>query len=165
MSKPGVKAKVKDDGWRLPDALWEEMKPLLPPRKKHPLGCHNPRVDDRKAMDGIFFVLRTGCQWGALNATGICKKSSAHRRFMEWTEAGAFEEFWRRGLLVYDEFAGIDWSWLAMDGATTKAPLGGEKNRAQPHRPRQEGDQAQRADRRVGRPCGDHGGRSQPQRL
>jgi hypothetical protein len=53
----------QDDGWRLPDELWEQMAPLLPPRKPHPLGCHNPRVPDRAAMNAIFFVLRTGCQW------------------------------------------------------------------------------------------------------
>jgi putative transposase len=121
-----VKPANRSLGWRIPDELWNEMKPLLPPGKPHPLGCHNPRVDDRKAMDAIFFVLRTGCQWGALDATGICKHSSAHRRFMEWMVAGVFEEFWRRGLLAYDEFVGIDWSWLSMDGAITKAPLGGE---------------------------------------
>jgi putative transposase len=126
------KRTVKDDGWRIPDALWAEMEPLLPPGKPHPLGCHNPRVDDRKAMDAIFFVLRTGCQWGALDVTGVCTHSSAHRRFMEWTEAGVFEKFWRRGLLAYDEFVGIDWSWLSMDGAMTKAPLGGEKTGPNP---------------------------------
>ncbi len=132
-SGPRMKrVKVKDDGWRIPDALWAEMEPLLPPRKPHPLGCHNPRVDDRKAMDAIFFVLRTGCQWGALDATGICTHSSAHRRFTEWTEAGVFKEFWRRGLLVYDEFVGIDWNWLAMDGAMTKAPLGGQQTGPNP---------------------------------
>ena len=60
---------MRDDGWRLPDQLWAKMEPLLPPRPKHPLGCHNPRVPDRAAMDAIFFVLRTGCQWNALNAT------------------------------------------------------------------------------------------------
>jgi transposase len=158
------KREVKDDGWRLPDALWAEIQPLLPPRKIHPLGCHNPRVDDRRAMDAIFFVLRTGCQWGALDATGICTHSSAHRRFLEWTEAGVFEEFWRRGLLVYDAFVGIDWSWLAMDGAMTKAPLGGKKNRPQSHGSSQEGHQAQPADRGVGRPRGRRRGGSQPQR-
>jgi transposase len=63
--------KPNHDDWRIPDALWERILPLLPPRKPHPLGCHRPRVDDRKAMDAIFFVLRTGCQWGALDATGI----------------------------------------------------------------------------------------------
>ncbi len=155
---------VKDDGWRIPDELWAEMEPLLPPRKPHPLGCHNPRVDDRAAMDAIFFVLRTGCQWAALDATGICKHSSAHRRFKEWTEAGVFYKFWQRGLLVYDEFIGIDWEWLAMDGAMTKAPLGGEKNRAQPHRSRQEGHQAQPAHRGVGHPRGRRGERGEPQR-
>src|SRR5688572_1250736 len=67
--------------WRIPDELWERIVPLLPPRKPHPLGCHRPRVDDRKAMDAIFFVLRTGCQWNALNETHICSSSSAHRRF------------------------------------------------------------------------------------
>ena len=38
--------------WRIPDKLWEKIQPLLPPGKPHPLGCHRPRVDDRKAMDG-----------------------------------------------------------------------------------------------------------------
>ncbi len=67
---------VKDDGWRIPDWLWVELEPLLPERPAHPLGCHNPRVPDRDAMNAILFVLRTGCQWGALNATGICSSSS-----------------------------------------------------------------------------------------
>src|SRR5262245_46612627 len=62
--------------WRIPDELWERIQPLLPARKSHPLGCHRPRVDDRKAMDAIFFVLRTGCQWNALNETGICSPGS-----------------------------------------------------------------------------------------
>jgi len=46
----------------MPDELWARIEPLLPPGKPHPLGCHNPPVDPRKAMDGIFYVLRTGCQ-------------------------------------------------------------------------------------------------------
>lgn len=58
---------LEDDGWRIPDALWEQIQPLLPLPKEHPWGMHNPRVPDRSAMDAIFFVLRTGCQWSALN--------------------------------------------------------------------------------------------------
>jgi transposase len=138
--------RVRDDGWRLPNELWSKMEPLLPARPPHRLGCHNPRVPDRAAMDAIFFVLRTGCQWNALNATGICSSSSAHRRFQEWTEAGVFETFWRDGLLAYDAVQGIDWSWLSLDGAMGKAPLGGEKNRSQPDGSRQAREQAQRAD-------------------
>jgi putative transposase len=123
---------VRDDQWRIPDVLWERIEPLLPPRPSHPLGCHNPRVDDRKAMDGIFLVLRTGCQWGALDATGICTHSSAHRRFQEWTAAGVFVSVWAQGLEEYDALKGLDWEWLAMDGAMTKAPLGGERTGRNP---------------------------------
>ena len=86
--------------WRTPDALWAQIAPLLPPGKPHPLGCHNPRVHDRRAMDAIFFRLRTGCQWKALSATGLCSSSSAQRRFQEWCAAGVFLELWRRGLAV-----------------------------------------------------------------
>ena len=63
---------VKDDGWRIPDVVWARMEPLLPARPSHPLGCHNPRVPDRDAMNAILLVLRTGMQWNALDATGIC---------------------------------------------------------------------------------------------
>jgi transposase len=125
------------DQWRIPDELWARIEPLLPPRPPHPLGCHNPRVPDRRAMDAIFFVLRTGCQWNALNATGICSSSSAHRRFQEWVAAGVFRRVWAQGLAAYDELVGIDWDWLSMDGAMTKAPLGGGENRPQSHRPGQ----------------------------
>lgn len=133
---------VHDDHWRIPDDVWEKMQPLIPPGKPHPLGCHNPRVPDRNAMNAILFVLRTGCQWNALSATGICSSASAHRRFQEWREAGVFQEFWIQGLLAYDKIDGIDWSWLSMDGAMTKAPLGGEKNRAESHGSRQRRRQA-----------------------
>jgi transposase len=140
---------VKDDHWRVPDALWDQMEPLLPTGKPHPLGCHNPRVPDRDAMNGILFVLRTGCQWNALDATGICSCASSYRRFREWTDAGVFLKFWRSGLLQYDALKGIGWDWLSMDGAMSKAPLGGEKNRAQSYGSRQRRHQAKPA----------HGGR------
>ena len=146
--------------WRIPDELWERIVPLLPQRKPHPLGCHRPRVEDRKAMDAIFFVLRTGCQWNALNETGICSSSSAHRRFQEWTEAGVFLARWKSGLVAYDALKGIDWEWLAMDGAMTKAPLGGEKGGQESDRSREDRYQAQRPHRgrrRAHRPRGGGG--------
>lgn len=91
MRKPRSVPRVRR-AWRTPDALWTEIELLLPPRKPHPLGCHNPRVEDRRAMDAIFFRLRTGCQWNALSATGLCSSSSAHRRFQESQAAGVFRE-------------------------------------------------------------------------
>ena len=138
-----------DLGWRIPDELWVRIAPLIPPGKPHPLGCHRPATPARKVMDAIFFVLRTGCQWNALNATGICHSSSAHRNFQKWVKAGVFAEMWRLGLLEYDALQGIDWQWLSVDGAMTKAPLGGEKNRPQSYRPRQTGREAILAGRRT----------------
>jgi transposase len=139
---PDKHAQAGDD-WRIPDELWEHIVPLLPPRKPHPLGCHRPRVDDRQAMDAIFFVLRTGWQWGALDATGRCAHSAAHRRFQEWTEADVFVALWEQGLVDYDALPGLARPWLAMDGAMTKAPLGGGKGGQEPNRPRQKRHQAQ----------------------
>jgi putative transposase len=78
-------------------------------------------------MDAILLVLRTGMQWNALDSTGICSCSAAYRRFREWVDAGVFANFWRLGLVEYDGLKGIDWNWLALDGAITKAPLGGKK--------------------------------------
>ena len=64
--------------------------------------------------------------------SGILRPLS-HLRFQEWVAAGVFLELWRVGLERYDELKGLDWSWLSMDGAMTKSPLGGGKNRPQPH--------------------------------
>src|SRR5665213_1739212 len=122
----------RDDGWRVPDWLWERIVGLLPAAPFHPWGCHRPRVPDRAAMNAILLVLRTGMQWNALDVTGLCSSSSAHRRFQEWEQAGVFAEIWRQGLLEYDKVVGIDWAWLAADGAMTKAPLGGEKTGPNP---------------------------------
>jgi transposase len=143
--------------------LWARIEPLLPARvNTHPFGGGRPRRSDRVCMDAIFFVLRTGCQWNALNATGICASSTAHDRFQEWVAAGVFWRMWCLALMEYDEVKGIDWRWVSADGAMTKAPLGGEKNRSEPHGSGQRRHQAQPADR--GRRRADRLGRGRRQR-
>jgi len=120
------------DNFRIPYELWLRIAPLIPaPAKKHRFGGGRPRVADYQVMNGIFFVLRTGCQWKALDATAICSGSTAHSRFQEWRRAGLFARLWGLGLEHYDATMGIDWEWLSMDGATTKAPLAGTKKRAE----------------------------------
>ena len=108
--------------FRVPDEIWERIEPLIPPPQKvHRFGGGRPRVSDRRIFDGIFFVLRTGCQWRALDATEICRGSTAHDRFQEWEQAGFFEALWQQALRDYDEQVGIDWAWLSIDGAMGKA--------------------------------------------
>jgi putative transposase len=51
--------------YEIPDVLWDRIIPLLQPSRKKKAG--RPRMNDRKAMNAIFYVLRTGCQqWKAL---------------------------------------------------------------------------------------------------
>ena len=150
----------------LTDELWALIEPLLPVhRNPHFLGGGRPRVPDRVCAEAIFFVLRTGCQWNALNATGLCASSTAHDRFQAWVADGFFVRFWQAGLAEYDAFNGIDWAWVSMDGVMTKAALAGEKNRPQPRGSQQKRHQtlvARGGWRRTRRPVG---GWSQPQRL
>jgi putative transposase len=120
--------------YQIADELWAVLEPLIPVKvNTHRFGGGRPRTPDRTCANAIFFVLRTGCQWGALDETGICPHSTAHDRFLEWVEAGVFEKFWQAGVEQFDELKGIDWEWLSLDGAMGKAPLGGEKKRAQPY--------------------------------
>jgi len=120
-------------GFRVSDALWAVLEPLLPRRvNTHRFGGGRPRVPDRRCADAIFYVLRTGGQWAALNETEVCAKSTAHDRFAEWVKADVFLALWQAGVERFDELQGIDWSWLSMDGALTKAPLGGKKTGPNP---------------------------------
>ena len=68
--------------------------------------------------------------------------SAIHAYFQEWVELGVFYELWQLALEEYDNLKGIDWQWQSVDGAMTKAPLGGEKNREKPDRSWQAGRQA-----------------------
>lgn len=120
-------------GFRVSDALWAVLQPLLPPHvNTHRFGGGRPRVPDRVCADAIFYVLRTGCQWQALDQTDLCAHSTAHDRFQAWARAGVFLQLWRAGVEQFDELRGIDWDWLAMDGALTKAPLGGDQTGPNP---------------------------------
>jgi putative transposase len=149
--------------WHIPDDLWECISSLLPEHKNtHRFGGGRPRKSDRKCMEAILFVLRTGCQWKALNATRFCPSSTAHDRFQEWVAAGVFQKMWEAGLMAYDDWKGIDWSWQSMDGCMTKAPLGGEKDGQKPNRSCQEGCQTQFVSRGRWDPSGIGSGRRQP---
>jgi transposase len=86
----------------------------------------------RGVANGIFYLLRTGCQWKALPPQ-FGSPSTVHRYFQEWSQRRIFHRFWKKCLHTYDTRRGIGWRWQALDGAMTKAPLGGEKNRQKPH--------------------------------
>jgi transposase len=118
--------------WILSDAFWEQAQPLIPPPQREATATYRrkpgggrKRADDRLVLSGIFYVLRTGCQWQAV-PRAFGSPATIHRRFLEWADHGFFEALWRAGLTTYAEMHGLRWEWQAIDGAMTKAPLGGE---------------------------------------
>ena len=120
-----------ESAYEIPDVLWDRITRLLPSCKRKKI-AGRPRMNDRKAMSAIFYVLRTGCQWNALPRS--LASSTVHDRFQEWRSAGVFKRMWIDGLSVYDKKTGIDWKWQAMDGVITKTPLGGKRYRCKSHR-------------------------------
>ena len=76
--------------YEIPDVLWNRIIPLLPSYKRRKKKVGRPRMNDRKAMSAIFYVLRTGCQWNALPRS-LGASSTVHDRFQEWRKAGVFK--------------------------------------------------------------------------
>ena len=138
---------AKIQSWEVSDAFWEKVEPLIPAPQRDPSKMYKRKqgggrkpIPSRRIFEAIIYVLRTGCQWKAMPKE-FGSGSAIHAYFQEWVELGVFAELWRLALLVYDDLKGIDWKWQSMDGAMTKSPLGGEKNREKPDRSWQTGRQ------------------------
>ena len=109
--------------WRVPDQLWAKIEPILaqydPPKR---LG--RQRIDQRRALDGIIYRLRSGVQWNQLPRE-FGDDSSIHRTFQRWVELGIFDHFWATLITDCQELGGVNWEWQAADAAMGKARLGG----------------------------------------
>jgi putative transposase len=88
-------------------------------------------VDDRKAITAILYVLRTGCQWKALPRS-LGAGSTVHHRFQQWFGSQGIPEDVEGRVIGAGRKEKLDWAWQCMDGAMTKAPLGGEKTGKNP---------------------------------
>jgi transposase len=73
----------------LSDEQWHQ--PLLPPKAS----TGRPRADDRRTLNGILYVLTTGCRWMEMPKEYGSHKT-AWRRLKEWQERGVWEGLWRR---------------------------------------------------------------------
>ncbi len=111
------------------DELWAVVEPLLPEDPPKPKGGR-PRVDDRAALTGILFVLKTGIPWEMLpQEMGCGSGMTCWRRLKEWHAAGVWG---RLHEALLDRLGGadrIDLSRASLDSAAVPAP-GGAKRRA-----------------------------------
>ena len=108
---------------KIPDELWDEIKTILP-MEKPPKTIGRPIVPFRKVLDGVLYILRTGCQWKLLPRE-YGSGSTCHRRFQEWVQLDVFRKTWIRLLKIYDNLIGIKWTWQSLDSISIKSPLGG----------------------------------------
>ncbi len=108
---------------KIPDGLWDKIESILP--KKKPLKTVGRTIIPyRKVLDGILYVLRTGCQWKMLPKE-YGSGSTCHRRFQQWNSLDIFKKVWIKLLKIYDDLIGINWTWQSIDSISIKSPLGG----------------------------------------
>jgi transposase len=114
------------------ESLWQRVKPLLPELPPHPKGGR-PWIDNRKALTGIIFVLRSGIPWEMLpQEMGCGCGMTCWRRLRDWQIAGVWDEL---HCILLDELRGadqIDWSRAIVDSAFLRALAGGPKTGPNP---------------------------------
>jgi transposase len=109
------------------DELWETIEPLLPPELPKGQGGR-PRIDDRAALTGIVFVLKSGIPWEMLpKEMGCGSGMTCWRRLKEWHEAGVWERLHRVLLDRLGEADQIDWERASLDSASIPAKRGAQK--------------------------------------
>ena len=111
--------------WHIPDDLWRLIAPLLGPEKT-PGTRGRPATPFCVVFEAVVYLAKTGCQWQALPRQAYAPPSTIHGIFSQWVKGGVFKQAWQLLLEYYDQQLGIKWKWQALDGAITKAPLGGE---------------------------------------
>lgn len=108
----------------LPDALWAEIAPELPPEPPKPKGGR-PRVPDRACLTGILFVLRSGVPWELLpQEMGCGSGMTCWRRLRDWHKAGVWHRVHRKLLDKLGQADRIDWRRAAVDSRSLPAKRG-----------------------------------------
>jgi transposase len=106
----------------LTDAQWALIQPHLPPPKNR----GRPRAQDRPTLNGILYVLRTGCRWHDLPPR-YGSPVTCWRRLDQWQMDGTWERIWRAFLTSLDEAGKLDWSRAFLDGSFVPAKKGGSR--------------------------------------
>jgi len=110
---------------QVPGKLWRKIKKHLPSDKSS--GRGRPRASNRAVLNGIWFVLWTGCQWKAIDRDWFDVSSSViHDRFQTWRSQGVFAKILTAMLRYYGRMRHIRWEWQSVDSRSCPAPLGGK---------------------------------------
>jgi putative transposase len=132
MNKDSIQKPKNDDYFHVPRPLWRKIKKILPKAaKKRKVG--RPRADYPAVLNGIWYVLWTGCQWKAVHKGwfGVCS-STLHDRFQTWQQLGIFDKIMPIMVKFYAKKRKIKWKWQSIDSKSCPVPLGGEQTGKNP---------------------------------
>jgi transposase len=106
--------------------VWEVLKPLMPVRNRRNGGVPR-KYDDRLVLDGVFFVLRSGCQWRMI-PRDLLPWDAAYRWYRQWVSDGTWDR-------IHDELRALvrvaagrdpDPSAAVLDAQSIKSSEGGQ---------------------------------------
>lgn len=116
------------------DDLWALIEPILPPPKPRRFRYPGRKpVENRAALTGIAFVLRTGTPWEDLpQELGCGCGMTCWRRLRDWQEAGVWDDIHQIFLNHLNRADKIDWSRAAADSSSVRAVFGGTRSARTP---------------------------------
>lgn len=115
------------------DELWTRVEPLLPKHAAPSDKGGRPPLDDRAALTGILFVLKTGIPWEDLPQEMNCGCGmTCWRRLRDWQQAGVWDRLHKALLAELNAAGKIDWTRAAVDSGTVRAVGGGEETGPNP---------------------------------
>lgn len=116
---------ARSNPWDVSDELWAAVEPLLPARERRFKYPGRKRLDDRKALQGILFVLSTGIPWMRLpTELGFGSGVTCWRRLEEWTEAGVWPALHAELLSRLRAADRLDWDRACIDASHAPAKKG-----------------------------------------
>ena len=105
------------------DDLWAAIELLLPFEPPKPKGGR-PRCDDRLALAGVIFVLRSGIPWEMLPRELGCSGMTCWRRLRDWQVVGVWAGLHCVLLERLSDAGHLDWSRAVLDSASLPAKRG-----------------------------------------
>jgi putative transposase len=105
--------------------MWPQIKIVLGELKQSKSKLGRPGIELYRALNGIFYVLKTGIQWNALPRC-FGSYSAVHRMFQKLEALGFFQNIWKFELQEYVKEHADALAIQAGDCAHIQAPLGQE---------------------------------------
>lgn len=113
--------------WRVSDELWERIEPLLPRVARRFRYPGRLRLDDRRCLEGILFVLFSGLPWRAVPAELGVSGITCWRRLNHWQQAGVWEKLLETLRAELEQVGALDQERLLVDSSIAPAKKGARR--------------------------------------